>query len=147
MIGCAFLFSAGYRRVSDAIPLSWLAGFHALRIVFGIFFIARYELGTIPAAFAFRGGYGDILAGLLGGLAALLIVFGVERRVVRWALIVFSVVGLLDFVVVFYTAATTFPPVQPDAPIDGFLMVPMFVVPQLVLTHVFVLRRLIKRAD
>ena len=92
VIGCAFLFSAGYRRVTDGIPMSWLAGFHALRMVFGIFFIARYELGTFPAAFAFRGGYGDMLAGLLGGLAALLIVFGAGRGVVLWALIAFSVV-------------------------------------------------------
>jgi hypothetical protein len=146
LIGCALLFLRGYRRVVDAISLEWIAWFHTVRIAFGTVFLARLELGTVPELFALRGGYGDILAGLVGVVAALMLHFGAGRAPLRWVLIAFSLIGLGDLVLVLATAAMTFPPPVEGAPVDTFAMIPAFVVPQLILTHVIVIRRLIIRA-
>ena len=140
IIGIFLLTRPRIARLADAVPLAWLAGFHALRAVFGIFFLARYELGTLPEAFAFRGGYGDIAAGILGGLTAFLILLNAAPAVVRVAIVLFSIVGLGDLVLVFYTAATTLPPAGPNPPFNSFLLIPIFAVPLFILTHFIVLR-------
>ena len=72
LAGTLLLYSADFRARVDAVPMAWLAALHGLRIAFGFVFLAIYELGAIPAVFAHRGGYGDILAGLLGLLVAYL---------------------------------------------------------------------------
>ena len=70
LAGSLLLYSSRFRASLDNVPIAWLAAFHGLRIPFGFVFLAIYEMGQIPASFAFRGGYGDILAGLLGLLTA-----------------------------------------------------------------------------
>ena len=142
--GVTMLFRPGFLRNLDAVPVAWFAGFHALRALFGIFFLAFYEMGAIPTAFALDGGYGDVAAGVLGGLAAFIIVLEARPSVTRTALAVFSIVGLLDFIVVLYLGLTTLDPSSPFAAFYPFLLVPAFVVPLFILTHVYVLRAMVK---
>ncbi len=121
-----------------------LAGFHALRIVFGVVFIALYELEAAPAVFAFRGGYGDIAAGVLGGLAAVLLLTGARTALALPVLILLTVEGLLDFAVVLYTGLTHLPAGGPLDSFYPFLLIPAFVVPQFMLVHVLMILRLLR---
>ena len=144
VFGVAMLFRPGFSRNVDAVPVAWFAGFHALRALFGIFFLAIYEMGALSAAVALDGGYGDIAAGIFGALAAFLIVLEARPAVTRTALAVFSVVGLLDFAIIIYLALTTLDPNAPFAAFYPFMLIPAFVVPLFMLTHVYVLRAMVK---
>ena len=144
VFGVAMLFRPGFSRNVDAVPVAWFAGFHALRALFGIFFLAIYEMGALPAAVALDGGYGDIAAGIFGALAAFLIVLEARPAVTRTALAVFSMVGLLDFAIIIYLALTTLDPNAPFAAFYPFMLIPAFVVPLFMLTHVYVLRAMVK---
>ena len=143
-IGVAMLFQPGHSRNVDAVPVAWFAGFHALRALFGIFFLAFYEMGALPTAFALDGGYGDIAAGVLGGLAAFLIVLGARPAVTRTALAVLSTVGLLDFAIVLFLGLTILDSNAPFAAFYPFLLIPAFVVPLFMLTHIYVLRAMVR---
>ncbi len=144
VFGVTMLFRPGFSRNVDAVPLPWFAGFHALRALFGIFFLAFYEMGALPTAFALDGGYGDIAAGVLGALAAFLIVLGARPAVTKTALAVFSLVGLLDFAIVLFLGLTTLDANAPFAAFYPFLLVPAYVVPLFILTHVYVLRAMVR---
>ena len=144
VFGVAMLFRPGFSRNLDAVPVAWFAGFHALRALFGIFFLAIYEMGALSAAVALDGGYGDIAAGIFGALAAFLIVLEARPAVTRTALAVFSMVGLLDFAIIIYLALTTLDPNAPFAAFYPFMLIPAFVVPLFMLTHVYVLRAMVK---
>ena len=146
IVGWVALYQPAFRRAVDGVPLAWFTGFHTLRATFGVFFLTFLEMGRIPEAFALRGGYGDILAGILGGLAAFLIVLGASVGVTRAAVWVFSVVGLLDFALVLYTGVTTLVPDAPFAAFYQFALIPTYVVPLFILTHIFVLRALLREA-
>ena len=142
--GVTMLFRPGFSRTVDAVPVAWFAGFHSLRALFGIFFIAIYEMGALPTAVALDGGYGDIAAGVLGALAAFLIVLGARPAVTRTALAVFTVAGLLDFTIVIYLGMTTLDPNAPFAAFYPFMLIPAYVVPLFFLTHVYVLRAMVR---
>ena len=144
VFGVTMLFRPGFSRNVDAVPVAWFAGFHALRIPFGIFFLAIYEMGALPTAVALEGGYGDIAAGVLGALAAFLIVLEARPAVTRTALAVFSLVGLLDFTIIIYLALTTLEPDAPFAAFYPFMLIPGYVVPLFLLTHVYVLRAMVR---
>ncbi len=144
VFGVAMLFRPGFSRNVDAVPVAWFAGFHALRALFGIFFLAIYEMGALSAAVALDGGYGDIAAGIFGALAAFLIVLEARPAVTRTALAVFSVVGLLDFTIIIYLALTTLDPNAPFAAFYPFMLIPGYVVPLFLLTHVYVLRAMVR---
>ncbi len=144
VFGVTMLFRPGFSRNVDAVPVAWFAGFHALRALFGIFFLAIYEMGALPAAVALDGGYGDIAAGIFGALAAFLIVLEARPAVTRTALAVFSLVGLLDFTIIIYLALTTLEPDAPFAAFYPFMLIPAFVVPLFLLTHVYVLRAMVR---
>ena len=144
LAGLAALALPSYRASVTAIPLPLLPAFHIIRVFFGILFLAFLELGMAPANFALRGGYGDIAAGLLGALAAYLIVQRV-RVSAQWAALgLFSTVGLLDFAIVLYTGLTTITPNSRLGTFYPFQLVPAFVVPLFILTHIFVLRAMLK---
>ena len=83
---------------------------------------------------------------ILGGLAAFLIVLSASAGVTRAAVWVFSVVGLLDFAVVLYTGVTTLVPDAPYAAFYPFVLIPTYVVPLFILTHIFALRALLRGA-
>lgn len=144
-IGLLALGHAGFRRMLDGIPLALLAGFHILRAYFGLFFLAFYEMGAIPGSFAFRGGYGDLAAGLLGGMAALMLMLGVRWGVTLLVLAIFSLEGLLDFALVLYTGLTEVPLDGPLQNFHPFFLIPALAVPLFILAHVYAIRAMMNR--
>jgi hypothetical protein len=144
VFGVTMLFRPGFSHKVDAVPVAWFAGFHALRAIFGIFFLAFYEMGALPTAFAMDGGYGDIAAGVFGALAAFLIVLEARPAVTRVAVAVFSLVGLLDFTIVLYLGLTILEADAPFAAFYPFMLIPAFVVPLFMLTHIYVLRAMVR---
>lgn len=147
LAGTLLLYSADFRARLDAVPMAWLAAFHGLRIAFGFVFLAIYELGAIPAAFAFRGGYGDIVAGLLGLLVAYLYASGYSRALARAAAVVWIVQGMGDFALVLYTGLTQIPPDSAFRGYYPFMLIPAFVVPMFILTHIYAIRALVTKKD
>lgn len=141
-IGSLALLSGRARAVIDRVPQSWLAGMHSLRIVFGYVFIVCYELGELPGTFAFAAGYGDVVSGLLGATAAYLLIRG--HRFAVPSLIVWNVVGIIDFLSV---VPTGFNVIVTDAPFQWFYpfyLIPGFVVPLFLLLHVYSIRGLVR---
>ena len=143
VIGIALLWRPASRRRVDAVSPALWAGVHGLRIPFGVMFLALYEMEAIPGEFAFRGGYGDIAAGLLGLLSAWLLTRKTRSALTPVTLAVFSLVGLGDFALVLYTGLTLLDPAAPFAAFHPFQMVPAFVVPLFILAHIIVLRRVV----
>jgi hypothetical protein len=125
------------RRAVDAIDTRVLVLMHTVRAPIGAAFLFLYAHGRLPGAFAIRGGVGDIVAGL-----AALFVLSSTRRTKVWNLF-----GLLDLAMVVATAQKlAF--VDHDPLMRGafaqfpFPMLPLFVVPLMVLSHLALFARL-----
>lgn len=140
--GTLLLVSSRFRENIDRVSLGWLAAFHVLRIPFGFVFLALYELGEIPAIFAFRGGYGDITAGLLGLLVTGLW-FGGRKSLAKVVAVIWIVQGLGDFALILYTGLTAIPADAPFRDFYPFILIPAYVVPMFILTHIYAIRSLI----
>jgi hypothetical protein len=125
----------------DRIDLRSIVLMHASRFV-GIYFLMLYQRGELPYAFAVPGGMGDIVV----ALAAVLIVFlplGYERRT-RF-ITIWNVVGLTDILLVVFTAVR----LNLSAPWSmraltqlPLCLLPTFLVPLIIATHVVVFVRL-----
>ena len=103
-----------------------------------------YEMGAIPSVFAFRGGYGDIAAGLLGGLAALMLMLGVRPSVTLPVMAVLTIEGLLDFGLVLYTGLTAVPLDGPFQEFHPFFLIPALAVPLFILAHAYAIRAVLR---
>lgn len=163
LIGVLFVIAVGgtlvawrrsttFRAWTQGLDLRVPIALHVTRIAFGAMFLVELSAGHLPATFAERGGYGDILA---GGLAVLAVVLVGRRRegrqpstgpgrVSAW---VFSVLGLADILLVFGTGQyLVF--IARDPLVVGaigrlpYALLPTFVVPLVVLTHLLVMQRL-----
>jgi hypothetical protein len=126
------------RAQVDAIDTRALILMHAVRAPIGAAFLILYAQDRLPAAFAVRGGIGDILAGL-----AALFVWSASRR----ARLAWNALGLLDLAMVVVTAQKlAF--VDRDPLMRGafayfpFPLLPLFVVPLMVLSHLALFSRL-----
>lgn len=129
---------------------------HVARIGFGTLFLVEHAAGRLPATFAERGGYGDILAGAFAIVAAIAAGRPREaasqpstrgRRALIWG---FSIFGLADILLVFATAQVGVL-VERDPLLLGaigrlpYAMLPTVVVPLVILSHILVLQRLRQR--
>lgn len=145
-----------FRQWTDGLDLRWPILFHLVRIAFGALFLVEYAAGRLPATFAERGGYGDILAGLLAIVAA--IVAGKPNsasaqpasRSGRAVVFAFSVVGLIDILLVLATAQVGIvidkdPQLLAVLPHLPYSLLPSVVVPLVILTHILTLQRLRQR--
>lgn len=127
-----WLFGLGYRQ---------LLAFHLTRFV-GVYFLVLYARGVLPYAFAVPGGWGDI-AVATWALALVLLVPRLEARpgvVGTW-----NAVGLVDILFVAGTA-TRLALANPDS-MSALLRLPLsllptFLVPLIIATHVIVFWRL-----
>jgi len=140
---------------------AWTAGLdlrvpillHVARIGFGVLFLFELAAGRLPAVFAERGGYGDIIAGALAIVAAVAAgsrhgarrqADSRRRRAIIW---VFSIFGLLDILVVFATAQVE-GLVHQNPLILGaigrlpYSLLPSVVVPLVIVSHMLVMQRL-----
>ncbi|MGZ3477099.1 MAG: hypothetical protein ACXWUG_26025, partial [Polyangiales bacterium] len=111
---------------------------HVVRAPIGAAFLLLHAQGRLPAAFAVRGGVGDIIA----GLGALLVLSSTARTKKLW-----NVFGLLDLAMVVMTAQklafVDHDPLMRSAMSHfPFPLLPFFVVPLMVLSHLAIFARL-----
>lgn len=132
-----------FRAWIDALDLRILVGIHAMRVV-GFYFFYLAAAGQLSPPFARNAGWGDI-ATAAGALA--LLATGLPRsRAHRAAYLAWNAFGLLDFAVVVATAAWIGSRQPADlAPLLRLplALLPTFVVPLLIASHVFLFRRLL----
>lgn len=141
-----------HRRIA---PLrAWVAAFdprlamafHLVRIPFGLAFLREAAEGTLPLAFARVAGPGDVVA---GGLVLLALVAAGDLRVParRAIVLAWNALGLLDMLLVVATAQRLVIFVQ-DPRMQGTLgrfpyaVLPTFVVPMILISHLAVFARL-----
>ncbi|HSM37660.1 MAG TPA: hypothetical protein VK837_14760 [Longimicrobiales bacterium] len=126
-----------------AIPLRWLILFHLTRFV-GIAFLVMHANGVIPSEFAITAGWGDIAVAVLALVVAFALV-PIRSRGSWWAVLAWNVFGLVDILYVLRTGIglgladpaqmtwiTRFP----------MSLVPTFIVPLVLVTHVLIFVRL-----
>ena len=131
---------------------AWTAGLdlrvplliHVSRLGFGALFLVEYAAGRLPATFAERGGYGDLVA---GGLALVAVAAWSTARLGRPLAWLFSVVGLVDILVVFATAQLGVLRDQDPLLIGAiarlpYALLPTVVVPLVILSHLLIIQRL-----
>ena len=139
-------FLGGFRAWLGAIDERWLVGLHLTRFV-GAYFLYLYARGELPYAFAVPGGLGDIAA---ASLAAVLLLWGSPRDARRrTAYMVWNVFGLADILFVVATAARlgTADPESMAALLRWPLsLLPTFLVPLIIASHVVLGLRLARRS-
>lgn len=127
----------------------WLAGLNLRQIValhltrfVGIYFLVLYRRGELPFAFAVPGGWGDIIVATLALGIVLLVPDLLARRglVMAWNLL-----GLADILFVVATAVRL--AMADPASMQALLrlplaVVPTFLVPLIIASHVLLFRRL-----
>ena len=139
-----FLARAAVRRPAmraaiDHLGLRTLLTVHVGRFV-GLYFLWLHAQGRLPAEFAHRAGWGDVIAAA-GALILLLLPEGAGFRRAVWA---WNVVGVADLLLAVGTAGwLTF--VRPGSmfEISGLplALVPLFAVPVLLVSHLVIFRR------
>jgi hypothetical protein len=142
------------RRALASIPLPALIGVHAIRIV-GLLFLLLLAGGRISAPFAPSAGWGDIVA----GATAVPVAWALSSRGarVRWLVLLWNSFGLLDLLAAVTLGVTSAPgsPLQLFFDLPGsaamatlpWAIIPVFLVPQLIVSHLAVYRRLGRTAD
>lgn len=131
----------GFRIWRAGINLRQLVALHLTRFV-GIWFLVLYGRGDLPFAFAVPGGWGDILV----ATGALVLVLFVPNLVAhRWWLLAWNLLGFLDLLYVVGTA-TRLARESPDS-MRALLefplgLVPTFLVPLLLVSHVWLFGRM-----
>jgi hypothetical protein len=144
-----FAASSGFREWILALNTRWLVGIHVLRVPIGIAFLGMLAADRFPFEFAVPGGTGDIIIGVSAILAASLIPFVSAFRV-RMVLL-WNVLGLTDILLVFASAQRIiWAGNEPGfiGELTGFplLIVPMFMVPMVIITHLVIFAHLLSRS-
>lgn len=132
----------GLRAWARDVDLRALVALHITRLV-GFYFLLLYRQGELPFAFAVPGGIGDIIVALL----ALALVSGgaltTARR--RKLVLAWNIFGLVDILLVVFTAARL--ALDNPASMAALLKLPLnvlptFLVPLIIASHVIILWRL-----
>jgi hypothetical protein len=142
----AATLAAPFRRFVESVDLRALVLFHLTRFV-GVYFLVLHARGELPWAFAVPGGWGDIAVAASG----LLLVLGArpDCSAGRRAYVVWNVVGLLDILGVVVTAsrlALADPESMRALLRLPLSLLPTFVVPIVIATHLLMLQRLARAA-
>jgi hypothetical protein len=136
-------------RALASVPLPALISVHAIRIV-GFLFLLLLAAGRISSPFASSAGWGDIIA----GATAVPVAWALSTRGagVRWLVLLWNSFGLLDLLAAATLGMTSAPgsPLQlffdpPGSTAMGTLpwaLIPVFLVPQLIVSHLAIYRRL-----
>lgn len=149
----AFARSRSARAFAMGVPLAVLVGLHAGRLLGG-FFLALHEAGRLPPTFALTAGWGDVfIAG-----AAVPLAWAIQRRAPGWwaLALAWNAIGLADLLtaVSLGVGSAAGSPARfvfetPDSGLVGtlpWLLIPGFLVPIYMLTHVAVFMQLAARA-
>ena len=151
LVGLTALLVLAYRASSfvrgwaDALPLRTVVFLHVTRFV-GFYFIWLYRRGELPYAFAVPGGLGDIIVATL----ALGVVFApLAPAARRHAMFIWNVIGLIDILLVVVTAARlgrADPLAMRALTHLPLSLLPTFLVPLIIATHILVFVRLRREA-
>lgn len=135
-----FWTPTAFRAWALAVDIRALAAIHVTRFV-GIYFLVLYGRGELPYAFAVPGGWGDIAV----AVTALAVCVFVPRGGGRGVILAWNVFGLLDILMVVVTAARLG---MADPQSMGALLrlplslLPTFLVPIIIATHIIIFVRL-----
>lgn len=137
----AYFRVAPIRAWVDGLDLRSLVLLHVTRFV-GIYFLVLYQRDELPRAFAVPAGIGDIIIATM----ALPVVFApIEPSVRSRAIVIWNVVGLVDMLLVIVTATrinlTDPAQLRPLTHLPLSLL-PTFLVPLILATHVIIFARL-----
>ena len=142
----------GYFRIAmvrawvDAQDLRILVLVHVTRFV-GIYFLVLHRDGLLPYAFAVPGGIGDIIVATMAVPVALApLADGSRRRIMT----IWNVVGLIDILFVVATAMRinfTDPVQLRVLTILPLSLLPTFLVPLIIATHIVIFSRLARERD
>lgn len=141
----AYFRHAGIRTWVDAIDLRRLVLVHVTRFV-GIYFLVLYRQGELPRAFAVPGGIGDIIVATFALPVALAPLAESSRQ---RAIVIWNVVGFVDILLVVITATRL--NLQDPTQLRALLYLPLsllptFLVPLIIATHVIIFARTNRRA-
>lgn len=146
--------SARAHFFARSIPLTILVGVHVGRLLGG-FFLALYQAGRLPPTFALTAGRGDILI----ALTALPVAWAIHRGVSgwRWLALGWNTFATLDLVsaLALGIGSAANSPVRfifetPDSGLVGMFpwaLIPGFLVPMYLFTHIAIFVRLAARAS
>ena len=141
------------RRALEQVPLWLLIAVHSIRLL-GISFLVLYAVGRLPAPFAPVAGWGDIIVALTAPAVAWMVYR--KKPNARPVLWIWNVIGLLDLIAAVGLGATSSPgPIrlifaEPSSAIMTtlpWLLVPGFLVPLLVTTHLGIFVRLARTKE
>ncbi len=138
----AFWRSASLRARATAIDMRSLVAVHMTRFV-GIYFLVLHDRGLLPWAFAVPGGWGDIAVAVAA--FAVFALVPPRGKAARQVYLLWNVLGLADILFVVATAARL-----ALADRDSMIaitqlplsLLPTFLVPIIISTHVIMLARL-----
>lgn len=125
-----------------ALDVRVLVGLHIVRAPIGQWFLEADARGTLPGSLAQLAGWGDLA---VGGAAVLAVLLPAQRPWTRRVLAAWNVLGLLDILAVVITAQRLllFAPDRLATRIGHpFVLLPLFVVPLVLASHLRVLGRL-----
>jgi hypothetical protein len=136
-----YVRSPSLRTLADTVDLRVPILFHTIRAPIGLAFLFLMTRGLDPD-FARIAGYGDILSGVLAFVAAAFVGMPLERRIVR----AWNLIGLVDILAVVVTAQrmilfSDHPETMALLTRFPFAMLPLFIVPLVIATHLLVFRR------
>jgi hypothetical protein len=130
------------RDWAATVDLRWLIALHLTRFV-GIYFLVLGKHGDLPRGFAGPAGFGDILIAMI----SLFILAVPELRMLRPALLSWNILGLVDILLVIFSALRfglrdwqSMAPLR-ELPLS---LLPTFIVPLIVASHVLIFVRLLK---
>ena len=130
----------------DDLDLRALVFFHVTRFV-GIYFLLAYQRGELPYAFAVPGGWGDNFV----AASALLVCFVPMSDTTRHrAIRIWNIIGLTDILLVLFTGARL--ALQNPSQLRALTYLPLsllptFLVPLIIATHVIIFLRLRRSAQ
>lgn len=151
IFGLTALVLLGYFSASalrgwvDGIDLRALVLLHLTRFI-GVYFLVLFQRGELPRAFAVPGGIGDIVVATFALPVALAPLAEAQRL---RAIFIWNVVGLVDIALVIATAMRL--NLADPSQLRAFThlplsLLPTFLVPLIVATHVIIFARIIRAA-
>jgi len=148
-LAIALALSSDMREFADAIPVDWVVGraIHPARIIVGVLFLGAWYYGQLPALFALVAGIGEILVGLLSLHVRQMILK--RRRLPRKTILAWNCFGTTNFIIAAALASLTghFGTVATALEQFPFALVPGFLVPIALMSHVVVFRHLTLTRD
>jgi hypothetical protein len=132
-----------FRRAFDAVPMESMMALFYWRAIFGVWLLANFAGGRLPAGFAVPAAFGDMAV----TMAAIAILALRRAPIPRWWLLAWNAAGLLDLVGVAVSAATVLRPwaAQRELPGGNFAL-QLFVVPLFLGLHLNIFARLWREA-